>query len=198
MRYSWLLLCLATLSVPPAYANYEKGLRALEEHDDARAAEEFLKVAGQGDHRAMMALGAMYAGGRGVPKDYVEALRWYREAARYGRSDAIYRIGLIYEGGYGTRENSREAARQFLEAAKAGFVEAQAKVGTMYRDGTVFEQNPIRAYAWLKLAGDGGHAEAGTALATLRGTLTPEQLTEAELTAADYARQYSVPKDADD
>lgn len=192
-----LFLFVSSLLTQPVLADYEKGIRALEAKDEQRAVEEFLQVAPLGDHRAMMALGALYAAGRGVPKDFAESLRWYREAARFGRSDAIYRIGLMFEGGYGTPENRREAAKYFLDAAKKGFAEAQLKVGTMYRDGDEFEKNPVRAYAWLKLAGDAGNADAAAALASVRETLTKEQQVEADLTATDYARKYPAAKKQD-
>lgn len=192
-RITWLLM--AALLAAPVKADYDKGLRLLERDEDRNAAEEFLKVARQGDHRAMMALGAMYAGGRGVPKDYRESLNWYKEAARYGRSDAMYRVGLIHEGGYGLRENLREAARHFLDAAKLGYIEAQFKIAMMYRDGVVFDEDPVRAYAWFSVTGHTGHGEANTELAKLAETLTPEQLVEAKLTAQEYQQLYTAPEE---
>ena len=38
----------------------------------------------QGDDRAQYKLGASYARGQGVKKDYVQAMEWYRKAAEQG------------------------------------------------------------------------------------------------------------------
>ncbi len=174
------------------HADFEKGLKAFEAGKLQVAAEEFLETARNGDHRAMMALGAMYAGGKGVARDYSESLRWYKEAARYGRPDAIYRIGLIYEGGFGVRENGREAARRFLEAAKLGYSQAHFKLATLYRDGGILDRNPQRAYGWFSLAEHGGIDQAVPEIAALKAEMTADELEEAERIARDYARKYAT------
>jgi uncharacterized protein len=46
-------------------------------------------------------LGAMYAGGQGISKDYAEALKWFRLAADQGNARRQYSLGLIYEQGMG-------------------------------------------------------------------------------------------------
>jgi uncharacterized protein len=66
--------------------------------DDARAADrrgdyvtEFRllrPLAVQGKAEAQTALGLIYDAGRGVPQDYVEAVKWYRCAADQGFTDA--------------------------------------------------------------------------------------------------------------
>ena len=40
----------------------------------------------QDDAKAQAKLGDMYSHGQGVPKDYAEAVRWYRKAADQGRA----------------------------------------------------------------------------------------------------------------
>ena len=49
-----------------------------------------------GDAQAQADLGVMYANGRGVPKDYTEARKWYRKAADQGHAEAQYKLGLMY------------------------------------------------------------------------------------------------------
>jgi uncharacterized protein len=43
----------------------------------------------------------MYANGRGVQKDYAEALKWYRLAADQGLASAQHNLGFMYANGWG-------------------------------------------------------------------------------------------------
>ena len=50
----------------------------------SRALYRCLVAAEKGLARAQSNLGDMYANGKGVTQDYVEAIRWYRKAAKQG------------------------------------------------------------------------------------------------------------------
>ena len=45
---------------------------------------------GQGNADAQFSLGVLYAEGRGVPQDYVEAARWFRRAAEQGLGRTVH------------------------------------------------------------------------------------------------------------
>ena len=47
----------------------------------------------------------MYENGQGVPQDYAEAVKWYREAADQDDTDAQFNLGLMYENGDGVPRN---------------------------------------------------------------------------------------------
>ena len=68
----------------PAWAGYAEGVAAFERGDYATALREFRPLAKQGDPEAQVQLGGMYQDGRGVPRDYVEAARWFHKAAEQG------------------------------------------------------------------------------------------------------------------
>jgi TPR repeat protein len=60
------------------------------------------RLAEAGDPGAMFQIGARYrAGLGGLPKDDVEAIRWYRKAARAGDTDAMNNLGVMSENGTG-------------------------------------------------------------------------------------------------
>ena len=84
-----------------SYADFTKGGDAYKKGDFKTAAEEFLKDAEKGDHRAMYAIGSMYAVGRGVEQNYKDAYKWFSRAAKHGRPDAQYKLGVMYEEGAG-------------------------------------------------------------------------------------------------
>ena len=60
---------------------------------------EIRRRADQGDARAQLILGLMYANGRGVLKDDAEAVRWYRLAADQGNATAQFNLGFKYANG---------------------------------------------------------------------------------------------------
>src|SRR5262249_1677074 len=67
------------------------------------------RLAEQGDAHAQYDLGFLYATGQGVPRDYIEAAKWYRLAADQGYAAAQYNLGAVYEGGQGVPQDYVEA-----------------------------------------------------------------------------------------
>src|SRR5258708_15568338 len=62
-------------------------------------------------------LGQLYEDGQGVPRDYVEALKWYRMAADQGDIWAQLAVGRFYEKGNGVLQDDEEACFWFSLAA---------------------------------------------------------------------------------
>ena len=59
----------------------------------------------------------MYANGRGVPQDDIEAVRWYRLAADQGIAVAQITLGLMYGTGRGVPQDDVQAHMWFNLAA---------------------------------------------------------------------------------
>jgi uncharacterized protein len=83
-NYISLFLITLIMSSGTASADSQKGLDAYNAEDYATAMKEWRPLAEQGDAFAQYNLGVMYANGRGVPEDDVEAVKWYRLAADQG------------------------------------------------------------------------------------------------------------------
>jgi hypothetical protein len=81
--------------------------------------QEYKASAEQGDAEAQFNLGFCYDDGRGVAKDYVEAVKWYRKAAVQGHAEAQYNLGCCYANGQGVAKDKVEAYAWFSWAAKA-------------------------------------------------------------------------------
>ena len=60
---------------------------------------DLLEKANTGDAIAQINVGWMYLKGEGVPKDLVEAVKWYTKSAEQGHADAQYNLGLMYHNG---------------------------------------------------------------------------------------------------
>ena len=65
----------------------------------------------QGDAASQFALGSMYYYGKGVPKNYIEAVGWYRKSAEQGNPKAEYSLCDVYYEGKGVSQNYAEAER---------------------------------------------------------------------------------------
>ena len=70
---------------------------------------ETRKKAEQGEAEAQFGLGVMYDNGIGVPKDEVEAVKWYRKAAERGNANAQYNLGVMYDNGTGVPKDLVQA-----------------------------------------------------------------------------------------
>ena len=79
-----------------AHAGFDEGKTAFNAADFGAAMQQWLPLANQGDARAQLSLGLMYANGRGVPQDYKEALVWLRKAAAQAELDFL--ISLLPPG----------------------------------------------------------------------------------------------------
>lgn len=89
--------------------------------DDAPTKEEVMdcrKAAQQGNMTSQTRLGEMYFYGRGVPRDYVEAMKWLLKAAEQGHVEAYYILGCMYDEGKGVPQDRAEAVKWFRKAGE--------------------------------------------------------------------------------
>ena len=66
----------------------------------------------------------MYDKGKGVPKDYKTAVKWYRLAAEQGFADDQYNLGVMYQVGHCVLQDYVRAHMLFNMAAAAGYQHA--------------------------------------------------------------------------
>ena len=85
--------------------DFKQGLTAFEQGDYATAARIWGPVAERGNARAQYYLGAMYAYGKGVSRDYQKALAWYSRAAEQGDVASQYNLAQMYRTGRGAPPN---------------------------------------------------------------------------------------------
>ncbi|MEQ8369917.1 MAG: SEL1-like repeat protein [Alphaproteobacteria bacterium] len=119
-----------------------------------------LAAAGDGRADAQYLLASRYATGDGIPQDYDEAARWFREAALAGHPDAQFSLGVLYQNGLGVGQDSTEAIIWFLSAAEIGHAEAQHNMGVAYSRGIGVPQNMDQAVKWFRRAAAQGLATA--------------------------------------
>jgi TPR repeat protein len=86
---------------------------------DYRAAQAaWYPLALQGNAVAQNNLGGLYRDGKGVPRDYAKAARWFAAAAAQGNSAGMYNLGLMLERGQGMNADPLHAYMWYALAAE--------------------------------------------------------------------------------
>ena len=101
-----------------------------------------------------------YAKGEGVPRDYVEAAKWYRKAAEQGIATAQFALGEMYHKNEGVPRDYVEAAKWYRKAAEQGNDKAQSNLGEMYHKGEGVPQDYVEAAKWYRKAAEQGNDKA--------------------------------------
>ena len=148
---------------------------------------DLLVLARKGNVKAQNNLGFMYAEGRKVPRDYVQAARWYRKAAEKGHSTSEFNLGYLHLTGQGVSQDYVQAAIWFGKAAEQGNAMAQYNLGYMAAKGQGVPQDQVQALMWFKLAATQGDKRAVESLGKL---MTPAQIEEAEKRAREWLRNH--------
>lgn len=88
----------------------------------------------------------------GVPKNYQEAVKWYRAASEQRNVNATTNLGVMYENGRGVPKDEKAAARLYQKAAVWGDQRARLYLGLLFLDGRGVPQNDSPARIRLEEA----------------------------------------------
>ena len=122
--------------------------------------ESLKALAEEGDAEVQTILGMAYHKGTGVPKNFKEAVKWYRKAAEQGDAYAQFNLGGMYDDGKGVLEDEKEAAKWFRKAAEQGLADGQWSLGLFYYVGQGVEKDFKEAAKWYRKAAEQGYADA--------------------------------------
>ena len=109
---------------------------------------------------AQVGLGIAYRDGKGVARNYAEALVWFRKAAKNNDAAALDNLGWMYEHGLGTTADLPAAARYYRASADKGHSQAQWNLGRMYAETPWGRYDNTEAVRWYRRAAKSGHREA--------------------------------------
>ena len=107
-----------------AYANGNQAVKDIVE-----------KAAYYGHALAQHTLGRCYKNGKGVKRDFREAVKWWQKAADQGNAGAQNNLGMCYYKGEGVEKDLREAVKWVRRAADQGHAFAQCRLGVCYEIG---------------------------------------------------------------
>ena len=95
-------------------------------------------------------IGNLYEHGLGVPQDFDQALRWYRQAYLAGNATAANNIGTCYQHGRGVPVDYAEALRWYHLADEGGNAGAAYNIGYLYQYGHGVTQDLTEARRWIE------------------------------------------------
>ena len=139
---------------------FQGALGAFNKKEFGLAYQLFSDLGNKGVAEAQINLGMMLEKGQGTPKNFKEAIRWYRLAADQGLTKAQYNLGLMYAHGKGIDKDPIEATKWFHLAADQGLIKAQIVLALIYKQGDGVAQDFKETIKWYQLAAEQGDAEA--------------------------------------
>jgi hypothetical protein len=145
-----------------------------------------LQLAERGVASAQYHLALKYDNGQRVPKDYKEAVKWYRLAAEQGHDEAQYNLGNKYDKGQGVQQDYKEAVKWWRFSSEQGNALAQYNLGLMYAKGEGVPQDYALAHKWWNLAGSNGVKQAVGNRNILEKKMTQQQIAEAQRLARNW------------
>ena len=182
-----LLATVATLgaTVPALADALEDGVAAYQAKEYQKAISLWRPLADAGVAAAQQHVGLMYAEGKGVPQNDVEAAKWFTRAAEQGDALAQYDLGVSFAEGIGVKKDPEIAAKWFRRAAMQGMAIAQLNLGLLYASGTGVPKDPVEAMKWIDLSvyglpAGGIRSDAARALGDLSAGMTSDQILEAK------------------
>ena len=150
-----LVFCLFAIQVsadkpaPSAVDKFQSGTSAFDAGQFAKARESWLPLAESGDVRAQYAVGRLYEKGKGVERDFGQALIWYQKEAEKNHADSQYRLSVGYGYGLGVKKDEAKAIEWLRKAAENGQKRAQRSLAKGYEDGlNGLPRDPEKAKYW--------------------------------------------------
>jgi len=139
--------------------------------DSRNALKWYKKSTDQNYPQADIQMGIMYKKGEGVPKDAVEADKWFQKAlniwqplADKGEALAQSHISDMYYNGYGVKQDGLKTYEWLRKAADQGLASAQYAVGDTFYNGQYGEyktkKNPAEGFKWMFKSAQQGNADA--------------------------------------
>lgn len=113
-----------------------------------------------GDVRAQIDLGLLYANGKQVEQSFENAKRWWEAAAGQGSADAKFFIGYMYAGGAGVEKDKLIAKDWWEQAAEQDNVGALFNLGMLYVEGDVVAGSYVEAGKYFTRAAQLGNVQA--------------------------------------
>lgn len=150
--------------------------RALE--DGTATADEVAALrqeADNGNAEAQAYLGAVLAGGYGVPANLPAAMQYLQMASEQGQNEAQYALGMLLlkaasdkNGEIEVQVQQQQWAIHWLnQAAAAGEPRAMYQVGSLFSTGSGVDQDLVKAAEWVSASANAGYPEAQYQMGTM-------------------------------
>lgn len=136
------------LPTPPPMSNYPS-------EGQQSTSGSLQERAEAGDPQAQCDLGIAYTAGNGVPKNFSQAVKWFRKSAEQNNAAAQYNLGVAYAQGLGGAHKSMvEAFKWYRNSAEQNYADAQYNLGCAYLFGQGVRKNGGEAFKWFGKASE--------------------------------------------
>ena len=158
-----------------------------------------LSKAEQGDADAQFGLGLHYSSAEREAADFVQAARWYRQAADQDHALAQFNLGVMFARGQGMAADQATAADWMRKAAEGGDAGGQHDLGVRchrasmdpFRLGAA--ESRIEAYKWFCLAAAQGYHGSLTARQRVTLIMSRAEFEEGNQRAAVFVVRKPAP-----
>jgi TPR repeat protein len=116
--------------------------------------DALVEKAERGDRSALPEIAERYETGRGVPVNYAESLRWYRQAMEAGDPRGFGGLGAAYANGLGTAQSYPESVRFWTAGAGLGDSRSTRGMAIAYQFGHGVPKDAARSREWYSRAGE--------------------------------------------
>lgn len=124
-------------------------------------------AAAKGDPSAQFDVAARFAEGKGVKKDFAQAVLWYQRAATQGLAAAQYRLAALYERGLGVTADAARARVWYKRAAEQGSLKAMHNMAVLSIGKEATTSDYETAAKWFTEAAEHGVTDSQYNLAVL-------------------------------
>jgi hypothetical protein len=194
IKTTLMVLALAFGLQGPAHASFADAASAYNAKNYPLALKQITPLAHAGQAEAQHLLGLMYYMGRGVARDFKQAMVWHRKAALQGKADAQYVVGAMYYTGNTVPKDHQIAIDWFRKAASQGHAEAQLALGLMYRyHAAGLPEDKVLAYMYWNLAAASGNANASEQRDAIARNMSAEQIAEAQTLSRNWRPGMPLP-----
>jgi len=153
---------------PPLWNLYYR--RTVDARKDAALRDELVKRARAADTTAMHQLGLMMRRGRGGPRDYQGARKYFEACWGAGVARAAVRLGAMSQHGEGVRPSGKAAVEWYKHGSDKGDAVAHHYLGQIYASGAPGVQIDLAESAkWFRLAAEQGYADSQARLGAMYG-----------------------------
>ena len=124
-------------------------------------ANALIKQGEAGEMKAIHKLCYGYLRGKGLPKDYDEAVKWCSTGAKKGIPSSQTLLAEMYYFGLALDKDYKQAFHWYKSAALNEHAHAQYVLALMYIEGLGLRiKKPEKAVPWLKRSASKGHKKA--------------------------------------
>jgi uncharacterized protein len=129
----------------------------------------------------------LYATGKGVPLDYIQARSWCKKATKHGIGFAYVVLGRMAERGLGQEKNLKEATDWYQDAALVLVPDGLLESGKLKLQSQSHDDQK-KAYFWFYLAEHYKIKEADSLIQQASRNLTEKEIADEQKLATQWVR----------